>query len=758
MSLFLEAPRSLRRLSWPSVIVLVLTSVASASLFSVADPLLLAPIPFPRADELISIAPPLDLSRRLKPPELARLAEELRQSPLLDSSSSVRPGSFDELPGGSADQGVTHHVVGPAFFETLGIRPIRGRTLTTSRSMPLHVPVVIRESLWARLGRDPSIVGRTVSIGKTPVQVIGIVADTSAFPVDTSVWSAADRDEVERNLPTIARMRPGVTVAQVRSRFPELIVRPLEDIIRPRQRLTLWLVLASAVAMALIGWLQLSALRLSRLISKSRELAVRIACGASARRVRAELAIDTAVHVLVAVSVVLFALPIAAALVSRFIGSGFPEWNLQRPGLRSYVYACLITAGAASAAHVAAVALLEKHLQRSLSLRQAGEWSLTPLIRRTRTWLLFLQVAVTVSVLYGTTLASVSYAKTTSVPLGYEPTGVFGIAPANLNGAALSERIAYRSRLQQSADRLRIVPGVLRVTTAFRRPLQTGAMKGTLQIPERPACKRRTVRTNYVDPHYFQTLSIAILEGRTTGAFEHGAVVDQRLARELAECGAGIGDLLQVTSHRMPIVGIVSTVAENLGGPATEPLVYLPDVFGMAETVLIRTDGSAAALSAAREILAADIGASANVAVFALQDDWRRHAAPSRARLSLLAAIALLSSALALVGIAGSVAQFARLRRREIAIRVALGASASAIQKGLVGSVVGVVFTGTIAGAAGGAAASRVVASQWSGAQWLDTSLAVGLSVSFAVVGLLIAAIPASRARSAAPLSLLRNE
>lgn len=753
----LEARRSFGRLSWPSVFVLILTSVASASLFAVADPLLLAPLPFPRAGELISIAPPLDLARRLKPPELARLADALRQSPLIASSSSVRSGSLEELPGASGSAGA-HYVVGPAFFETLGVAPVRGQTLTPSHSTSVPPAVMIRERLWARLGSDPAIAGRSVSLGKTRVQVIGVVSDRSGFPADAVVWSAAGHDEIAKNLPTIARMRPGATVAQVSSQFPQIIIRPLEDLIRPRQRLTLWLVLASAAAMGLIGWLQLSALLLSRLTSRSRELAVRTACGASAGRIRAELAIDTAAHALVASSVVLVALPAAAALVSTFIGSAFPEWNLERPGLRSYVYACMVIAGAAGAAHIAAVTVLDKHLKRAFSLRQAGEWSLTPSIRRTRTWLLFTQVAVTVGLLYATSLAAVSYAAATSVPLGYEPAGVFGLRTANLDGAPLSERIAHTSRLRQSMERIRLVPGVTSVTSAFRRPLQSGAMKGTLRIPERPACERRTVRTNYVESGYFQTLSIAMIEGRTMRPFEGGAIIDQRLARELAACGAGLGDLLQVTSHRAPIVGVAASVAENLGGPDTEPMVYLPDVFGMADTVLIRTDGSPAALSEARAILTAEAAGSADVGVFALQDDWQRHAAPSRTRLALLALIAVLSTALALVGISGSVAQFARLRRREIAIRVALGAPSTAIQKSLAGSVAGVVIAGTIAGTAAGAAISRVVASLWPGAQWLNPSIALALSASFAGVGVLMAAIPARRARSAAPLSLLRHD
>jgi len=758
MSLLLEARRSARRLAWPAITVMVLTSVASASLFSIADPLLLAPLPFPRAERLISIAPPFDLSRRLKTEALADVTEEVLQSQLLDSVATVRPGFIHELPGVEADPSIVHYVVSADFLRTLGVSPVLGVALAPGDANALPRRVMMRESLWARFGHDASRIGQTVSIGSSDVQVVGVIADRSAFPASATVWSAAEAGELAATLPTLARMRPEVTIDQVRSRFPALRVAPFEDLVRPRQRLTLWLVLTSAVAMAVIGWLQLSALLLSRLTSRSRELAVRAACGASARRIRGEVAVEGAVQVVVATCVVLLALPMAAGLVSGLMGASFPEWKLPAPGMRSYLYAFLVTLGAAAAAHLTALLMLDKHYQRSLSLRQAGEWSVTPSISRTRYVLLFMQVALTASLLYATVLASLNFARMTSVPLGYEPRAVFGVTPKVLVGASLPQRIAHKARLEHSADRIQRVPGVIGVTTAFRRPMQTGAMRGTARIPRRPDCAPRTVRTNYVGPEYFRTLTIAVLEGRAMQASENAAVIDQRLARDLAACGVVIGDHLQVTSHRLPIVGVVAIVAENLGGLPTEPQVYLPDVFGMAETLLIRTDGSTAAIRSAREMLAADFGSFADAQVLALIDDWKRHAAPSRARLALLALMAIVAGVLALVGISANVAQHAWLRRREIAIRMALGASAVVIRRRLVWSVAAVVVMGTLVGTAAGAAASRIAASHWHGARWLDTSFAVGLSVSFAVVGLVAAAIPVGRALLSAPMSLLRND
>lgn len=756
--LLLEARRSVRRLAWSAIAVMVLTSVASASLFSIADPLLLAPLPFPHADQVISIAPPFELSRRMKTEALALITEEVRQSPMLDSAARVRQGFTHELPGAAVDSSIVHYVVGPDFLQTLGVRPVLGRTLTPADATAVPRPVMMRESLWARYGHDASRIGRTVSLGTSDVRVVGVVADGSAFPATATLWSAAEPGELAATLPTIARMRPGITIDQVRSRFPALVIGTLEDIVRPRQRLTLWLVLASAAGMALIGWLQLSSLLLSRLTSRSRELAVRAACGASARRIRAELAVEGAVHVCVAMSVVLLALPMAAGLVSGLMGASFPDWKLEAPGIRSYLYAFLVTIGAATASHLTAWLILEKHYQRSLSLRHASEWSMTPSISRTRTVLLFAQVAVTASVLYATALASLNFARITSVPLGYKPEGVFGITPRAPQFASLQERLAHKVRLEEAAARIRLLPGVMSVAPAFRRPMQTGAMRGTARIPRRPDCAPRTVRTNYVGSEYFRTLSIAVLDGRVMHPIENAAVIDQRFARELADCGAVIGDLLQVTSHRLPIVGVVAVVAENLGGLPTEPQVYLPDVFGVAETLLIRTGGTTAAIASAREMLAADFRGPADASVLTLLDDWNRHAAPSRARLGLLALMASVSGLLALVGICGNVAQFAWVRRREIALRLALGASGAVIRRRLVGSVVAAVVMGTLAGTAVGVAISRVAASQWHGAQWLDTSFAVGLSVSFAIVGLVAAAIPVRRALLSAPMSLLRND
>lgn len=757
MTLLLEARRSARRLSWASVVVAVFTSVAGTALFAVADPLLLAPLPYQRADQLVSIAPSFDLARRLKARELAAAAVELRRSPLFTALAHVRPGVPGEVLDAAPD-GIAHYVVGPGFLRTLGVEPLRGRDVEAADAATSPASVVIREGLLARLEGGRASIGDIVSIGTNRVRVVGVVRDSQVFPARAALWSAATTAEVDDAVPALARMRQGSTLEQARSQFPGLEFHLLEDVIRPRQRLTLWLLLASACAMILIGGFQTLALQLTRLSSRSREFAIRSACGATSQRIGAELAVDAAVHGTVAVAATLLLLPPASFLASRLLVGSFPDWSHDGPDLRAFLYAGTAALCATTASTMIAALVFRRQLGRAPSLRQAGEWSLTPALRRARVVILAGQVAVSVAVLYGTVLALKNFATITSVSLGYDPRGVFGlIRPAAVPGS-LAARVAHKALLEEASERVRRIPGVLDAAATLRRPLQAGAMKGTAQLPARPECGRRTVRTNYVHPRYFSTLSIPITAGRPMRVSESAAVIDARLAVELAACGGGIGDLLQVTSHRLPIVGVASTVLENLGGIAVEPQVYLPDVFGIAETVLVRTNGEAAALGAASEMIDAMMTDGGRVTVVVLQDDWARHAAPSRARAFVLGGLGVVAATLAAFGVAGNVSQSARLRRREIAVRLVLGASPGAVRKIFIVPLARVVAVGAVVGSAAGMGISRVVASYWHGATWMDGTTATGLACAVAGLGLILPALHVRRAITAAPLSLLHHD
>jgi ABC-type antimicrobial peptide transport system permease subunit len=746
-----------RRLSWPLIGVLSLTSVASAGLFSIADPLLLAPLPYPKSYELISIEAPLELSRRLMPRELERLSVQLEETPLVASRATVRAGFAEELSGGAVDPAVVHYVVGPEFFSTLGIPVLHGRPLDRA---DLHDAsprsVVIDESLWrTRFARDLSALGATASFGGQQGRIVGIVSTESAFPAGGTIWSVGGRADPSE-LPNLARLAPGVSIDDLRARFPGLVVTTLEEHVRPKQRLTLWLILGSAAAMVVIGWLQAAMLRLSRLTARLRENAIHAALGASPARVRARTGLESLAVLLVTLAITLTCLRPVTALLARVIAAGFPEWNVQAPTMRPFGFAVLAAVGGAVMSHVAATSFMVNSGALAVSLRPAAVLSPPSFLGRRLSLIVAIQVAATVGLLYGTSLALQTFARLSATPLGYRPENVYALLPSGVEG--LPVRTDLFARQQESLVRMRALPGVLSATTAFRRPSQTGAFQGTARSARASAFSPRTVRVNYVGDDYFSTVGIPILEGTAPGRIAGGVVIDSTLARELAAANLGIGDVLQVTSHREAIVGIVGDVAQSASGITPHPQVYFRDAFSRAQTFLVHTDGSRRALAGVTGILANEFGQDGEIVAMPLSDDWRRVTAPARARVLLLMAIALASCALAIAGIAANVAYTMRLKRKELGLRLALGAPAFSAARGLVAGTAGIVAFGCAAGLGASLTIARTMAATWHGVQWFDPVSAAGAVALFSLVALASAAWPLRRAFDAPFMFLLREE
>lgn len=745
-----------RRLSWPLIGVLSLTTIASASLFSIADPLLLAPLPYPHASELIVIEAPLELSRRLMPRDLERLSAQLEETALFVSRATVRAAFPEELSGGAPEPAVVHYVVGPEFFATLGIPALRGRSLGPA---DLHEAsprsVVIDESLWrARFARDPSALGTTVTFGGQQGRIAGIVSSRSAFPGGATLWSVGGRTDASE-LPNLARLAPGVTIEDVRARFPSLVVTALDDHVRPRQRLTLWLILGSAVAMAMIGWLQAAMLRFSRLTAGLRENAIHAALGASPARLRARASLESLAVLIVTLVIGLICLGPVTALLGRAIASGFPEWNLQTHAVRLFGFAVLVAVGGAAISHLSAAHFLKNSGALAVCFRPAVVLAPPPFIGRRLNVIVAIQVAATVGLLYGTSLALQTFAHLATAPLGYTPQNVFALLPG---GEGTPMRADQHARQQDSLARIRALPGVLSATTAFRRPSQAGAFQGTARSSRTTAFTPRTVRVNYVGDDYFATLGIPILEGTAPGPIAGGVVIDASLARELAAADLGLGDVLQVTSHRETIVGIVGDVAQNASGITAHPEVYFRDAFVRAQTFLVRTDGSRRALAGVTEILADEFEQDGEVIAMPLSDDWRRVTAPARARLLLLTAIALASSLLAVAGVAANVAYTIQLKRKEFGLRLALGAPVLPAARRLVAGTAGIVATGSAAGLGASLAIARTTAATWYGVPWFDPLSAAGAVALFSIVAIASAAWPLRRALETPFMHLLRDE
>jgi putative ABC transport system permease protein len=785
----------------------------NTAIFSVAYGVLWRPLPYPDPDRLILILSGqqtdngIQMFRAWSPAAHAKLqprvtsVEQLAVYHMRDAQLTGRgePLQLRALEGS------------PNFLATLGVNPALGRTfLTGAAAADDDNSAIVTDRLWrSALKADPAIVGQTITIDGLARTVVGVMPPGFSFKPMTPGGALPESDLILPNrwvddsggnafLWLLGRMKPGVLPERAEAELTTLVNEPstrAAALMKPGTRAlavvtglqehgaapirTLLLILLGAVTFVLlIACVNVANLQMARLTARRGELAVRMALGAGRRRIVRQLLTEAVVLSLLgaALGVLLARLAVGAALPL------VPDGALARTGdividTRVMVF-CLglsllstVLVGLVPALRISGASFGEGRALHGGETRSTGDRQ----GERLRTLLVATQMALTLVLLVGAGLLIHSFVRLTAVSPGFEPSGEHGVVQTirvTLPQRLYDEPARIHAFARGVLDRIQHLPGVRSASLVNMAPFGNMFIKGDFDIEGQPT-PTLYVGKPKIDADYFKTMGIPLLAGREFTAQDTAeapkvAIVSERIVREYFPRGPGeaIGRRVRLSDRGgwLTVVGVVADVRQSGLDQEPEAMLYVPfqqeraAFFLQFVSFVVRTatpasvvDGVRAEIRSAAPDLPIESTATMDEAVAA-------SVAQPRFRMLLLALFAIAATLIATCGIYGLMAYAVTQRRREIGVRMALGAEGRDVLRLVLSRALRVVIAGVMLGLAGAFAATRVLQTFLFGVTPTDPIAFTVVTLALIAVGLIAAWLPARRATRIDPVAALRAE
>jgi predicted permease len=697
---------------------------------------------------------------------------------------------------GGQGQSVAGTIVSGNYFSVLGVRPAAGRFfLPEEDSAPLaHPVIVVSHAFWTtHLAGDPAAIGRDITVNGRPYRLIGVASPGfhGVFtPLRMDAWlplamqahvrPGRDLDKAPW-LWLFGRMRDGVTPAQARAelttltgqwaasandypRYTSMRVTPLTGLPDDARRALIGfgsVLLGASLLVLIIAGANISSLLAARAVARRREMGVRVALGASRGRLVRQLLTETlALFLLGGIGGTVLAAAATSAL-ERLQLPGDATLTLEiSPDLRVLLFSIGVSL-VAGTIFGAGPALRGVGRDPGALLRaDSAGTGRRALVSRA---LVVAQVACSLVLLTAAALFLRSVTEGASLDPKFDPAGV-AVSPFNTEAYGYDARrgVAFYDTLRR---RLESSPAIERVTFATMVPL-TFSDSGTVVAIDRgdsSAALKLPARTAAVADGYLETLRIPLIAGRSFVRTDEGAavaVVNETFARRAWGDPNAVGRLFTIHGRTTSVVGVAR---DSRYGSLTEGVVsfvYLPmtDAESM-RTILVRARAGSpppAALVEA-EVLAIDSQLPRPV-VHALTSDIAGVLFPQRVGAIVTGILGGAGLLLAVIGLYGLVAYGVRLRMREIGVRIALGARGANVVWLVVADALRLGIAGVIVGIGGSVLTGSVVAAYLVGVSPLDAPAFIGASAILVAASALAAYLPARRAASADPLTILRTE
>jgi putative ABC transport system permease protein len=790
------------------VLTLAIGIAATTLMFSLLDAVVLRPLPFEEPDRLVSLTGVAGPQRDPRGGSFPEIADWRSLNRTLQDVSIYDEISLNLRIGAEAVR-VDAEMVSASYFGLLGRKAALGRTfLAEEDAVPdRHAVAVISDALWkSRFSAAPDVLQRPIHLNDRAFSIVGVMPPAFAgLSFDTDVWipsmmvSTTSSPGVVSNrgtrwLGAIGRLRDGASVggaqddlnrvaSALEQQHPQfnrergVQVDRLQDALVGNTRPLVMALFIAVVLFLAVACANVASLQLARAAGRTRELAVRFALGARRWHVVRQLSIESIVLAVAAAG-------LGAVLAAWALGaviSGLPDGALPRhvrPALDmragAFALAIAVLAGAL-AAILPALAATERGLAAAIKegARSAGP-GLGSLRRPSiQQALVVTEIAVAMTLLAGAGLMLRSLDRQMRIPLGFNPAGVT-VARVSLPAT----RYAPDARalfVERALESLRAVPHVQSAAVATSLPF-TGNSSASIMLPDVAQDPDGALRyyRNYVTPDFFSTLRLAVRAGRTftdrdrTGA-PLVALINESGARRIWGRDDATGRRFRMGGPGAPLVEIVGVVADarfrnlttDVSGAGTEPDLYFPFAQRTDRDleIAVRTaDGSAVSFMALQEAIAAiDAGVPA-YAVQPLAAAVRQQTSTSRFGSTLLAIFSAGAMLLAAVGLYGLVAYVVGLSRREIAIRLALGADSRRVAALVVRNGMTLAATGILLGAAGAILAGRSLQAQLFSTDPVDPLTLGSVAMLLGVIALTACIIPTWRAIRVEPHRALRLE
>jgi putative ABC transport system permease protein len=757
-----------------AVVTLALGIGASTAAFSVVHAVLLRPLPFPEQERLF-VAWKRDAATDNPFVELsvADFRDWQAQSKSFESLAAMPTTVYGYgyvLTGRGEPLQLESAKVTGRFFGVLGARAALGRVFDEEDDRTGGpAVVVISDRLWReRFGADPKVVGQSITLNRTAFNVLGVMPPAFNFPTGVDLWipllTTANPRSLENRgvvyLQTIGRLKDGVTASQaaaeldtiisrLAAQYPEtqaagqrVVLTPLADYLFGDAKPALWALFAATALLLLVGAANIANLMLARATSRRRELAVRVALGASRWRLAAQLLVESLLLALAGGAALLAS--VAFTLVTTVVFGLLPALSASRFNLSE----TLTEAGG------------------KVTNARSGS--------RLRGALVVGEVALTLVLVAGATLILRSFVNLSNVPLGFDPRGVLTMQ-LRLSGARYGTPDARREFTRQLVERLEARPGVSAASGVLTRPLE-GAVAWDNKFAaegQPPEEARRNPDANFeiVSPHYFKTLAVPLKAGREFDERDREGVapvviVSESLAeRYFGSAADAVGKRvkLEPDNEEEPwrtIVGVAGDVRYR-ELQTTRLDLYVPHAQGtpnLNHFAVRSTLSTSDALALVRREVAALDPDLAVSRVVTMEEQVALRLARPRFTAVLLNWLALMALALAGVGVFGVTAYAVAQRTRELGLRVALGARPRDILALVVWQGLKLAALGIVPGTLGALLLTRWLSGLLYGVTATDPLTYAGVALLTACVALLASLIPARRATKVDPMVALRYE
>jgi predicted permease len=786
-----------------AIATLALGFAASTTVFSVVDAELWRPLPFSDPHQLMAV-----VSRSPKGPgnsETISLDELLAWRRAATAFSQLAALGPDGQGTAYLDHAESLDVqeVTTNFFTTLGRRPLLGRVFA-SDDADGSASVVLTSTGWNRVfGHDPSVVGRSFTLDDRRVVIVGVVAADETMGSDADVYAPIDEhtnttDRQGAFYGMIGRLSPGSTPAIAAQQIQaEIDRRGLTDSARRGHRVfiedlsayhrrsdarPLYFFLGAALLVMALTIVNVAGLLVSRAIRRTPEFALRGALGGGTAALASQMIVEGALVVVPGCAIGLVVTRSTATAIGRFVPYDFLLRGSNIPvDLRAGAFVFGVALATAAALAVVPLGIVRRAGSRA-ALGSGTRTGGAPRSDRARQTLLIAQLGLTLVLLAGASVFVKSFLALKQVPLGFDPTNAWSVHTAP-SGPSYSTPAALRAYADDTVSRLQAIPGVRFVSVATTSPLGSGwiayTKPGTSAIDGDDGT--RTLWRG-IGPDYFRATGTRIVRGRGITSEDRAdslpvAVVNEGFARQAFAGVDPIGQAVSFLGVHNPlgrgtvtIVGVAENIKELFLNESVMPDIYMPFAQHPMSLVelLVRTDGPDPTMSATLR----DTAATASVPVTLVSPLTRRvdrNLERDRFNVIVVGWFAATAVLMAMIGVYGAMAYVASARRREFAVRLALGATPrqvlslglwQAARFGVVGGLIGLGGALFLAMAIGDAL--YLVPGSHNGLLY-DVKVTDPAALTCALVGVvalatIAGAVPARRSGQVDPSQALRGE
>jgi putative ABC transport system permease protein len=793
-----------------AVLTIALGVGINAAVFSVVHAVLLRPLPFPKADQLHMVYSANRTGGRLEagvsPVDLDDWRTRRQAIQDLGGYFFAEGSSGVDLTGRGDPRRLSTVFVTPGFFTTLGLVPVNGR-LPRENEMVRggHDRVaVLTYGFWQReFGGAPVQPGSTLMLNGEPYDVVGVLPRDLRFPTEaadlfvpysTIPDSAIPRLRQVRVLSVVARARDGVDLTGVRAEmaritrqlaeeFPEdrawdaATVMPLRDVVVGPVRDGLFVLFGAVGLVLLMACVNVAGLQLARAAGRGREMAVRQALGARRGRLVRQLLTENIVLAIIGGGI---GLVLAQPTVSVFVA--LSAGQLPRTAeitmdasVFGFALGISILVGILFGL-IPALQASSTDVQRTL---RAGGRSLAGVeSHRFRTGLVIAEVAVAMMLVVGAGLMVRSFRILMNVDAGFRPDHLlavqFTISTARHAGSPSTPTPGYGSAYavfyHDVIEKVRSLPGVVSAAAVKDPPFRGNGEVNSFRLPGRPVPAGEeppSATVIHVSDGYFATIGARMVEGRefTPRDLANAPrvfVVNEAFARQFFSGQRAAGNRLILGERtEVEIIGVVNDIRQVAIAEPARPTIYVHNLQNsrVKTTIVARTAGDPLALvNPIREAIWSMDPRQAITSVFTFDEAVSRALARPRLLTVLLGSFGVLGLLLGAIGIYGVLASLVGERRREIGVRLALGATPSGVARLILRRGVLLALTGIVIGVAGALACGRLVSTVLYDVRPTDPPTLIGVGLVLLAAAVAASWWPAHRASQLDPVEALRSE